>query len=239
MKIMDFPVKRLVQGLADKKTHNKYLLAIFLYFFVLVAISAEFYQGGIWQGRVYEGGGFAFYKAAISNLGNPILNPHGWVFFSIAMIGAGCLFFPHVLYLYHAIRPVAPKFAKVFAFFLFITPIGMIGAGIINEDLIFAVHYLLGGLCFGGIGLAAIFGFFFSIVRLKRRQPWPSPGGFIILYGIVIAGLVYLVNMAITVGTSDPRALHIPEWVMFVTLLAWLVGFYLLISEKKEIKVAV
>ena len=69
-------------------------------------------------------------------------------------------------------------------------------------------------------------------MRLKRREPWPSLGSFAILYGIVIAGLVYLVSMAITVNISDPRAMHVPEWVMFVTLLAWLVGFYLLIPEK-------
>ncbi len=150
------------------------------------------------------------------------------------MIGAGLLFFPHVLYLYHSIHPVAPKFAKVFAFLLSFTPIGMIGAGIINEDLVFAVHYFLGGLCFGGIGLAAIFGFFFSIVRLKKREPWPSLGAVAILYGIIIAGLVYLVSMAITVDVSDPRAMHVPEWVMFVTLFAWLVGFYLLIPGEKR-----
>ncbi len=230
---MDSPANRLIQGLADKRTHSKYLLGIVRFFFVLVAISARFYQGGIWHGRVYEGGGFAFQKAAISNLGNPILNPGGWILFSIAMIGAGILFLPHVLYLYRAIRPVAPKFAKVFAFLLSFTPIGMIGAGIINEDLVFAVHYFLGGLYFGGIGLAAIFCFFFSLVRFKRRD-WHSPRGFAILYGIIVAGLVYLVATAMAVDTGDPRAMHLPEWVILVTLLSWLVGFYLLIPANPK-----
>ncbi len=225
--IMDSRLSVVVRGRADKKTHGIYILCMFLYYFTLIIICILLYEGGEWREQPY--GGFSFEYTAISNLGNPSLNPSGWWVFSIGMIGTGLLLIPQLRYLYAHIRADAKRSAKLIVLCLSLTPIGMIGAGFINEQLFFVVHYIFGAMVFAGLGLAAIYAFFFFVVRLIRRKPWPKLGEFLILYGIVLTACGFLISQLALLGQPGFNAIDLSEWLMLFTLLGWSAGIYLIL----------
>ncbi len=224
---MDSRLKILLQGRADKKTHSIYILCTFLYYVTLLIICIFLFKGGEWREQPY--GGFSFEHTAISNLGNPSLNPKGWLIFSIAMVGTGLLLIPQLRYLYHHIRADAPKSAKVLVLCLALTPIGMIASGIINEQLVFIVHYIFGACVFAGLGLAAIYAFFFFVVRLIRRKPWPKLWEFLILYGIVLTACGFLISQLAQLEQPGFDAIDLSEWLMLFTLLGWSIGVFLIL----------
>ncbi len=229
---MDSQLKGLFQGRADKKTHGIYVLCTFLFFLLFLVICMFLFEGGVWGENHY--GGFSFQHTAISNLGNPLLNPRGWWIYTITMVGMGLLLIPQLRYLYHHIRVDAPKSAKVLMLCLALTPMGMIGSGIINEELLFVLHYIFGASVYAGLGLAAIYAFFFFIVRLIRRKSWPALWQFVIIYGLVLAACGFLFSQLALLGQPGFDEIDLSEWVMLFVLLGWFVGVYLILPGRVD-----
>ena len=228
---MEFNLKNLIRGQAEKKIHGYYLIGIFLYFIVFIGVSILLFSGGTWGGATY--GSFNPWYICISNVGDHLLNPRGWIFFSIATIGEGILLIPHVRYIYSHIHPEAPKSGVLFLLFLCVSVIGFAGIGIISEDTIFPVHYFFGGLVFGGFGVAAIYSFFFLLLQIVRRKPWPTIKQFVILCAIVLAATAYLLYTIALSNTNIPHSISLAEWVMLPTLMGWSVGLFLMMPDKK------
>ncbi len=228
--------KTLLQGRADKKAHGISLLCTFLYYAIFIIIGILLYEGGIWRDRSYSG--FTFEYTAISNLGNLLLNPQGWWIFSIGMVGTGLLLIPQIRYLYYHIRVDSVKSAKRLVFFLSLTAMGLIGAGIINEQLAFPVHYFFGACVYAGLGLAAIYGFFFFIVRIVRRKPWPKLWQFALAYGVLLSACGFLFSILFSLSQPGPHPLELAEWMMLVVLLGWFFWLYQILpghgNEKKN-----
>ncbi len=232
---MNSQLSAIIRGRADKKTDGIYVVCTFLYYAIFLMISILLFEGGSWGEGSY--GAFSFEDTAISNLGNPNLNPHAWWIFSIGMIGTGILLIPQLRYLCIHIHADAPKSAKIMVFCLALTPIGMIGAGIINEQFLFVVHYIFGALVYAGLGLAAIYAFFFFILRMIRKKSWPTLRAFVILYGMVLAACGFLFYQLAHLGQPGYPEIDLSEWVMLVALIGWFVGVYLILPvnyvEKK------
>ncbi len=232
---MDSRLSAIVNGRADKKIQAIYVLCTFLYYAIFLIFCIFLYKGESLGENRY--GGFTFQHTAISNLGNPDLNPQAWWVFSIGMIGTGILLLPQLRYIYVHIRTDAPKSAKMMVLLLILTPLGMIGAGIINEHFLFVVHYIFGALVYAGLGLAAIYAFFFFILRMVRKKPWPTLWQFVLLYSFVLAACGFLFSQLALLGQPGFDDIDFLEWVMLVTLIGWFIGVHLILpgsgKEKK------
>ncbi|HMF31948.1 MAG TPA: hypothetical protein VKK79_11055, partial [Candidatus Lokiarchaeia archaeon] len=122
---MEFNIKNLIRGQAEKKIHGYYLISIYLYFTVFIVVSILLFSGGTWGNTTY--GTFNPWYICISNVGDHLLNPQGWIYFSIATIGEAFLLIPHVRYIYSHIRPEAPKSAALFLLLMSVSVIGFAG----------------------------------------------------------------------------------------------------------------
>jgi hypothetical membrane protein len=228
--------KAILQGRADKKIQGIYIVGTLVYYAILLITSIFLFEGGVWREQHY--GPFTFLYTAISNLGNPLLNPRGWWVFSMGMIGTGILLIPQLRYLYYHIRTDTVKSAKLVVFFLSLTAMGLIGAGIINEQLAFPVHYFFGACVYGGLGLAAIYGFFFFIVRMVRRQKWPKPWQFALAYSVLLTACGFLFSVLFSLSQPGPHPLELVEWLMLVVLLGWLFWLQMILPRNNaEMKI--
>jgi hypothetical protein len=131
----------------------------------------------------------------ISDLGVPAENPRGWLFWAIGQVLVGFLLIPIVSYLRRRLSFLNKKWTTLGTFFLYLTPIGAIGLGVIPQfpgEIIAIVHVinailLMSGLYLGVWILAIIL--FNNKLLQKKSIPiicsaFGAPIGFLITQGI-------------------------------------------------------
>jgi len=142
-------IKNLFIGRYSRNYYKRYILPIsFSIFFTLLIIS-----------RIAFPGFYSITTNAISDLGNPILNPFpGWFFFSLAFWSMAILFPPLFLYLHHRLIKIHKIEATLGTISNFVSIFGMILLGIFpNLPEIMTIHLIAAVLSFGGLGLAITF----------------------------------------------------------------------------------
>jgi hypothetical protein len=104
---------------------------------------------------------------AVSNLGDPILNPWpGWFFFSTGMCTFGFLAIFIVMTLHYWMSRVEGKWSRGYLWAAIIGNAGCAGVGIFSEaETTFTAHAIAAGLFFGGLLLSAALAWPFMFKR--------------------------------------------------------------------------
>lgn len=211
-------------GRARKRDHGIFLIVVGIVVAAILILCGSLYFQP-----------FTFRTACPSNLGNPNLNPRGWVLFSILMIAYGALLVPHALYLHRKIFPVTKGLTNSMLVFTLLGCAGMTGVGIFNETF-GAIHYVFAGFAFGGFGIAT---FLFMIILtrkkiLEKRKGFKAWAGIIILYGIILSFVALMFREFAIFGFDAPWELYLAEWYAFFAILTWVFGAIFLLPTKDD-----
>ncbi|MFX0101415.1 MAG: DUF998 domain-containing protein [Candidatus Hodarchaeota archaeon] len=217
---------RILTGRAKPKIHVIYLVCVAVAFSViLIACGALYHEP------------FTFRSACPSNLGNPGLNPRGWVLFNLLMIACGVLIIPHALYLHRRILPITKGLTNAMLVFMLAGCAGMVGVGFFNETL-GDVHYIFAAFAFGGFGIAT----FLGIPILIRKNVIDGKSGpvvwlrVIILYGIIFTLVVLMFREFAIFGFDKSSELFLAEWYALFAILTWMFGFFFTLPAKDNSK---
>jgi uncharacterized membrane protein YiaA len=170
---------------------------------------------------------------AISNLGNPTLNPRGWLFFSVAMVSTGVLAIPHVLWIDKTIGKLSRPHARVQATFMAIAAIGMVGVGLFNETILYP-HYFFAALAFGGLGADMFLTTVTMAIQIVLKMQWPRLADYVVFMAILYSVGAWMIYKIAT-NHGGERGLDIVEWVLFLCLFGWLVGYIVVIAHSRSL----
>nr|MDO8083372.1 hypothetical protein [Candidatus Sigynarchaeum springense] len=125
----------------------------------------------IWSLSFYPGE-YSMFSNAVSNLGDPLLNPWpGWAVFSAGISTFGSLMVPHVLYLYRKLTAMDRKWGRRFLVTSVIGNAGNVGVGMFSEASATLVpHVIAAALVFWGLFSAAACSWP-PLIALVRRLP--------------------------------------------------------------------
>ncbi|MBD3228121.1 MAG: hypothetical protein GF329_08025 [Candidatus Lokiarchaeota archaeon] len=213
----------------------------YFYSFIL-PVSFSIFFGFLITARVLFPGFYSILFNAISDLGNPYLNPFpGWFFFSLAFWSLALLYPPLFLYLHRKLMKIHTIEAKIGTVGNYISIIGMILLGIfpnISETII--MHTIAAMLSFGGLGIAIIF-YWLGVVHdsIQKALHYHHLGILMIL--TIITFLLTAISFfgVVQIGTEIFSAqflwlFEFPfwEWTLFIILAVQLFFIGLIIPEQ-------
>ncbi|MHA1791232.1 MAG: DUF998 domain-containing protein [Promethearchaeota archaeon] len=114
---------------------------------------------------------------AISDLGNPDLNPIGWIFFSFGFMSLSIFFIPLYMYMYRRLVHVDKVLARVARFGSYVASFGMFLLCFFpNTKKDIGIHGIAAVLSFSGLATSAIFSWLtsvkFSVIRAHKQRKW-------------------------------------------------------------------
>lgn len=124
-----------------------------------VSISYSIYGAFLLWSVAFFPGEYSIFLNAVSNLGDPFLNPWpGWGIFSAGICTFGFLMIPHAIYIYKRISILAQKWATRFLVASIIGYAGHVGVGVFSEaPATLCSHAIAAAMTFGGLLSAAMF----------------------------------------------------------------------------------
>lgn len=216
----------MILGKLPRDKHGKVVISVFIIYFAILVISYGFYPGA-----------YSILTHAVSQLGSPVYNPKGWIFFSIAMIFAGITLVPHVLYLF---RQMSRKSFHFIDWLFLLT--GLIGcAGLITLGL-YDMHSEPGH----GIATFMSFGSYaascgLSAIRLlidinagkSTMKIWQWLLTFIpmAIVGVVSQIVTYIPEVLGALSETVWFEFFFWEWMGLFSLAIWLLGMYFAIKS--------
>lgn len=181
----------------------------------------------------------------VSNLGNPLFNPYGWYFFSIAFIFLSLAFIPCVLYLHKKLTQIYKLGTNIGTAFNLIASLGMFILALFpNLDITMGQHALGAGLSFGGMVTGAIIYWYImskdairKAVRNREFLVLIILVSIIALFALVlIIGLIQIIDLTLMSYTS---AIFLPvpfwEWMLLFTIAFHTVIIGLIVPEKVQV----
>jgi hypothetical protein len=173
---------------------------------------------------------------AISNLGNPVLNPFpGWFFFSLAFWYLALVFPPFIFYLHKRLLHLSTKGTKVGTLFNVTSVIGMIMLGIFpNLDSTNLLHNISAILAFGGL-VAGCISYWTAMIKEAVVKAMKYRNLAIVLILLLITALFSLILIMglVSILNVFPLQLDFPfwEWTLFIILAFQLLLFILIIPD--------
>lgn len=230
-------IKQIYFGNYSRRYFKRFTVPIsFSIFFALLITS-----------RIFFPGFYSIFSNAISDLGNPILNPFpGWLFFSLAFWSLAFLFPPLFLYLNRRLIKIHRIEAKIGTGSNFISIFGMILLGIFpNLPETNFMHLIAAIFSFTGMGVAIIF-YWLAIIHdsIQKAMRYHHIG-----IVMILSFITFLIIAITFIGTfqisSDIFAFNMLwlfdypfwEWLLFIFLSFQLFFIGLIIPEqfsKKE-----
>jgi hypothetical protein len=209
----------VLKGQGSKKTQGLFLVCIFAFFIVCLGITQLLFPGGyVWTERF------------ISEEGNHVKNPVGWIFFTLGVCTSSVLLIPQSLYIYRHLQPKVLFLTRINLFFLLVGSVGLFIVGAISEEYPLP-HNTGSAMAFGGFGLGAFCSFLICFRRLFLKEPWPTWPQFLFLFSILLTmGIIVAVGMATHSASEAQRFQWIGLWIIAIYYL----GMYLIIPDKKK-----
>ena len=164
----------------------------------------------------------------ISDLGNPILNPDGFGFFSAAFLYLAVIMVPFYQFIYQHLRVLSSRIAKLALVTNFIASCGFIALALFpNTAATLVVHVPAALASFGGMILG---GLFYYIVIIKDAFRKKGTNRVIIVFGTianVIIGIAVtqLIDLP-TFTIKNTPALPAWEWTLFAAITASAILFF-------------
>jgi hypothetical protein len=216
--LMGFNLKAILIGKATRNEQGIYLVVLVAFLMVCLGLSQLVYPDGYhWTHRF------------ISEEGNHVGNPNGWIFFTFGICTSALLVIPHSIYIYRHLQPQVLLFARFILFLLLVGSIGLFIVGAISEEHN-VPHNTGSALAFGGYGFAVFCSFLICIRRLFLKAHWPTIPQFFLLFGILFAmGIIIGYGMATYPAGETQRF----QWTGLFTILTYFFGMYLIIPEAK------
>ncbi len=208
--------------------------------------------GGILLSDLYYPAFYDFRYLTISELMNPILNPDGRYFLSVALIVCGIFLIPIAGYLYRKMKVICLNTAKAGKIFMLIGIVGLIFLGFIPDtDELDPYHQAAAA----GIACGMIFSFLaWWLIMRHDTQPkyggkrqfnrqlmvagmilmWCAIGGMLLSQGIrfiVTGDLSYVVLSCQAPGSSPILSIALWEWVFFMAFVGYLILLMLMVPD--------
>jgi hypothetical membrane protein len=222
-------VDRIYNKLTAPKTIKICGYSAMVFFFGAIGL-------GVIIAAVFGPEGYNIIDNWISDLGNHNITPAPFLL-DFAVISAGVLLFPLLLYLEKYLAPIprvpedlpAPprmvyRLMSLGFFFNCLGSLGMIGVGVFSEDRDIAdLHFIFSVLLFGSFAIGAIFlGLRFSFIK---QDLIPKPYNFLVgLYGICVplpVGIIAAFNVFGETGIAK-----LMEWIIFLVLIGLIVPIF-------------
>ena len=168
---------------------------------------------------------------AMSDLGNPFMNPRGWLFYNIGAISTGILAIPQVRWINRTIGMLSKPVARVQSMFIAIAAIGLIGVGIFNETVVYP-HVISAALAFGGLAVDMFLTTVTMAIQIVLKKPWPRLGDYVVFMAILYSIGAWMIYKIAT-NQGGTSGLNIVEWVLFLGLFAWIIGYVVVIVRTR------
>ncbi|MBD3185857.1 DUF998 domain-containing protein [Candidatus Bathyarchaeota archaeon] len=143
-----------MMGKVTRLFSGKYRKKFFLRKFFPTCLSI-FFSCLVISGIIFDStnpSGYSLVENPISDLGNPVLNPYGWFFFSAAFVFFSIILLPMYMFLYQRLKKMESIFPKIGIISNVVSSIGMgMLAFFPNKIPSLALHGLAALLAFGGI----------------------------------------------------------------------------------------
>ncbi|MHA1749790.1 MAG: DUF998 domain-containing protein [Promethearchaeota archaeon] len=200
---------------------SKKILLEFFFPILLVA-----YVGLLIISRVLFPNDYMITSNTISDLGNPNLNPIGWLFFSLSFMQLSILLIPFYQYVYKKMRLISPHLSKVSLIFNFISSAGFVMLSLVpNTPDKISVHEIAAMLSFGGMIFAGLL-YWVSLFKAIIRH---NGNHIILLFGIIIITVSAIIvselvdwnTLKIKEQNENPSA----EWYQDIAFWEWLLFF--------------
>jgi hypothetical membrane protein len=207
----------------SRKHYALYFIWVLSIAFGLLLISANLYSSP-----------FSWRTVAISNLGNPNLNPRGWWIFTLDFVFAGIALLPIFKYLSSIFQTRSfntPRIGSFWQMLMLFSSIGLIGVGIFNETL-GPIHYIFAIFGFGGMGLNIVYTFALLGYDIFHQRKWFRVTPWVILYFFTFLGISVILREFAIYGISNPADLNFSEWWGLVILIGWFIGAYFLFENE-------
>jgi hypothetical protein len=236
---------RILSGrFISRKEHAIYLAATVAFYSACQIIALFFFPDN-----------YSIVDNKISEQGNPILNPLGHWFFNIGSVLTGILAIPHFLYIYRKLSIFPGNYFnnllnQIAAGFSLTGAIGLSFVGFFPE-VYGLIHIYISSVTFGGLCAGAFVIFAIMLIRKAIRErlksKWHLLLAFMVLSGQLIlvwsiSGILFLIDEVVwyTWNWGAWLLAHpVWEWTQFLSIMMWVIGLPILISnrifEPKEI----
>jgi hypothetical protein len=201
---------RVISGRYSTRTSWLYVSSSYAFLVVFLFWSLSFFPGE-----------YSVFANAVSNLGDPIMNPWpGWAIFTAGICAFGCLMLPHAIYSYRRIATFKPGWARSFLVASVIGNAGYAGVGLFSEAPSTIVpHAIAAAMAFGGLISAAALSWSPAVARVKRTTSNHARPGLIAALTIIVILPVVCFSMASLSafisamrGYMDPGLLSMQFW---------------------------
>ncbi len=209
-------LSNVIKGTAAKSFYNRFLIGVLVFITVMIGISIALYEG------------YRLDANEISHLDRPGLNPIGFWFFKIGMIGGGICFLPIAYSFLLRMKTISKVGGVIAGVFYILSGIGMILIGFFPSYISQFMHVLAAGMGFGSLLLAILISTVLVLVKYNQSKERS-----ILLYGaifyipviaaflltIIFAGIPLLISLAegIPYGEFIPEGWYSLEWSMLIT----------------------
>ncbi len=203
-------LRRFIVGAFPARYALPYLILVYAIFIGLILVSVSLYPGD-----------YSFLTNAVSNLGDPLLNPFpGWLFFSVALWSFGFLAMPIFLYQFRRLLACQRHFAILFIVLSSIACAGSVGVGFFTEVYAtFGAHVVCAVMVFGGLFFAAIVSWVPCLAGAVRSQPRPVRNARL---AITIVQMIVVATTATVTGTVFAQEeIHGIVGVGFLSITFW------------------
>ena len=204
-------ISLFLEGYFKKKTLFQYVFPISAGIFLVFLLASDLLFAGTYN----------LAENTISDLGNPLLNPDGWIFFSIGFLFLAGVFFPFGMFVYQRLRTV-DTFLSKFGFFANLTSSGGMVMLALFPNIIttLTIHIIAAVLSFGGIIIGGIFYWIIilkdAIIRKSKNRVLAFLGmSFMVLIGITITQLIDFITFNFK---THSEAFSVWEWILFFTV---------------------
>jgi hypothetical protein len=191
-------------------------------------LAAALYFGLLFLAFYFFPAHYSPFTNTISDLGNPILNPVGFGFFSAAFLYLAVIMIPFYQFIYKHLSKLNTVFARLAIATNVVASSGFITLAFFpNTSDTLAIHLLAAFVSFGGTILGGLFYYVIIVIdaiRKKgtRRLIVVAGTGANVIIGITTTQLVNLPTFTINNTTMLP----LWEWILFIAIAASVVLFF-------------
>ena len=225
-------VYQFLKGQAPPKVQSVYMLCVTIIYILISVISQALFPES-----------YSILRNTISNQGNSIINPQGYLIFNIGVFFIGFALIPHILFIMNHIRRTSKIIAYISAVFSVIGSISLSLLGVFPEEVEIP-HLIVAGLAFIGFLLGALIMFIGFMERMLKRHSCGEVAAFTGLHVILVLSAIAISIFPLMAGVGDGlfgdgwfTSFTLWEWTLMISIVLWLLGMYLIILQlRKELK---
>ncbi len=219
--------------------YKHYAILIAIIFLAVIMITIGVNLGLAWESfNIYRvGEDFNIFNDPISFLGDPNLNPNGYIYFIIALWTLGYASIVLLYFFTLSLRALKARVAGVFAFFFGLSipgtfVVGVVPWGVIPLTVDLDLHIISAGIAFGGsavafllTGIGIIIAKIRDLCEHKSKIPVALVIPFLVYVPFLIFGIwgqvsTYIEKGALAMGGETWNSFILWEWLLFFSLLS-------------------